>query len=388
MMLEKKEFPNEEFAITNVVMNPSQERLTFIDALRGYAILMMLQGHTIGVVLQEQFRDQKYPVFMVWRYLTGLTAPVFFLSAGLIFSFLMAKAESSGDSRLSKGVKRGLWLMVLGWILQIWPPILKDAWMGELWSALRFIGKSHVLHTIGFSLLIMVGLWLACQRRERLFAGAAFVLAQLALLSGPQIEQWMPANSWQRIPATFISREFAVFPLLPWVGYALMGAALGVLAWRTKWYRSRRWFIALAVIGFILMQGNHLITGAFWTIVGGLEDYQLSEYSGRYWRVGEVLTFVGLMGLFCHFLQQRGWEEKGPMKIVTTCGRETLTIYFLHIFVVYGVVFGVGLAPFFAREFGVWTSIATALTVQILFILLAMNLPKLRKACPWLSLLR
>lgn len=369
-------------------MDVPKERLIFIDALRGYAILMMLQGHTIGVVLQEKYRDPSLIPYLVWRYLTGLTAPVFFLAAGLIFAFLMARAELHGGTRLQKGLKRGGWLMVLGWVLQLWPPILVDFAKGD-WVALgRIFGKSHVLHTIGWALIIMVVLWLVSGRRGKVFGILALVLSQAALLIGPLAEQWQPDSGVARLVATFVSKEFAVFPILPWVGYSLMGGALGALAWQTKWYRQSRNFVYLMAVGLVLMFGNQLITGAFWGLVGGVSDADLSQFAGRYWRAGEVLFFTGLMGLFCRFLVRKGWEETLPVRVLTTCGKETLTIYFLHVFVVYSVVFGIGLSAFFKREFGPWGSVAAALLVQTAFILLAMNLQKWRIACPPLRLLR
>ena len=369
-------------------MEAVRERLIFIDALRGYAILMMLQGHTVGVVLQEKFRDPEYPAYLVWHYLTGLTAPVFFSAAGLIFAFLMARAEEVGGARLKKGVRRGLWLMVLGWVLQFWPPIVVDMAHGD-WGALaRVFGKSHVLHAIGLSLIFMVGLWLLCGRRGKVFAIVAVILAQLALLGGPAIERWQPEPGLGRVVGTFVAREYAVFPIFPWVGYSLMGGALGVLAWKTKWYRRPRYFGMLMGVGLVLMFGNQLITAGFWWLMGGLHPVDLDEFAGRYWRAGEVVFFTGLMGLVCHGISRMKWEETLPVRILTTCGKETLTIYFLHVFVVYSVVFGVGLSVYFSRDFGPWGSIGTALLVQGSFILLAMNLEKLRKVWPWLRLLR
>ncbi|MGJ8723578.1 MAG: heparan-alpha-glucosaminide N-acetyltransferase domain-containing protein [Roseibacillus sp.] len=371
-----------------VAVEAVRERLIFIDALRGYAILMMLQGHTVGVVLQEKFRDPDYPAYLVWHYLTGLTAPAFFLAAGLIFAYLMARAEEVGGSRLMKGVKRGGWLMVLGWVLQLWPPILVDMSKGD-WGAFgRIVGKSHVLHTIGLSLIVMVGLWLLCGRRGKVFAVVAVVFAQLALLGGPVIERWQPASVMGRVVGTFVARDYAVFPIFPWVGYSLMGGALGVLAWKTKWYRRPRYFGVLMGVGVILMAGNQWITAGFWSVMGALSPEDLRQFAGRYWRAGEVLFFTGLVGLVCYGITRKKWEERLPVRILTTCGKETLTIYFLHVFVVYSVVFGVGLSVFFKREFGPWGAVGTALLVQGSFILLAMNLQKLRKAWPWLRLLR
>ncbi|MGB4545551.1 MAG: heparan-alpha-glucosaminide N-acetyltransferase domain-containing protein, partial [Flavobacteriaceae bacterium] len=51
-----------------------QKRLHFIDAIRAWAILMMLQGHFIDGLLAPQFRDQDQDWFQIWTYFRGITA--------------------------------------------------------------------------------------------------------------------------------------------------------------------------------------------------------------------------------------------------------------------------------------------------------------------------
>ncbi|MDP0490542.1 MAG: heparan-alpha-glucosaminide N-acetyltransferase domain-containing protein [Verrucomicrobiota bacterium JB023] len=366
-----------------------KERIIFIDVLRGYAILMMLQGHTIGVVLRDELQDNRYPAHLVWWYLKGLTAPAFFCAAGLIFAYLLARAEEVGGARLGKGLRRGLWLLVLGWVLQIYPSILEDALKGEIVASLRFLGKSHVLHTIGWSLILMVALWLLCRRQGRRFAVVSLLVGQLALLLGPWTEKWRPEEGPGRWLATFVARDYAAFPLFPWTGYALTGASLGVLAWELKWYRDGRAFLVLAGVGALLMVSSGPITGGFWFLMGGLpEGLGLGEVAGRYWRLGEVVVLMGLVGGLCWLVTRRGKEESWPVRILTTCGQETLTIYFLHVIVVYSAIFGFGLSTTCRRAFGVGGSLLVAFLVELCFIILALNLSRLRKKVPLLGLLR
>jgi uncharacterized membrane protein len=54
------------------------KRLYFIDAMRAWAILMMLQGHFIDGLLDPVFRDPENLAFATWKYFRGITAPVFF----------------------------------------------------------------------------------------------------------------------------------------------------------------------------------------------------------------------------------------------------------------------------------------------------------------------
>ncbi|MGB5691483.1 MAG: heparan-alpha-glucosaminide N-acetyltransferase domain-containing protein, partial [Flavobacteriaceae bacterium] len=67
-------------------MGSKTARLFFIDAMRAWAILMMLQGHFVDGLLEESFRDPDSSVYSIWKYFRGITAPVFFTVSGFIFT--------------------------------------------------------------------------------------------------------------------------------------------------------------------------------------------------------------------------------------------------------------------------------------------------------------
>ena len=58
---------------------------------------MMLQGHFI-TLLAVDFRDTSNLAFQIWQYFRGITAPVFFTISGLIFTYLLMKANKNGTS--------------------------------------------------------------------------------------------------------------------------------------------------------------------------------------------------------------------------------------------------------------------------------------------------
>ncbi|MBK1834121.1 heparan-alpha-glucosaminide N-acetyltransferase domain-containing protein [Roseibacillus ishigakijimensis] len=366
-----------------------KERIVFIDLLRGYAILMMLQGHTIGVVLREELQNNRYPAHFVWWYLKGLTAPTFFTAAGLIFAYLLLRSAEQGGDRIGKGLKRGLQLMVLGWVLRISPDFVKDLFAGEWSRVLAILGKSYVFHSIGIAIILLILLWLLCRPRGKIFALAVLLLGQLILLFGPWAETWAPESGGGRVLGTFFSRQYAAFPLLPYLGYAFTGAGLGAWAWVSKWYRSPRAFGVLIAAGALTMALSGPLHEGAKLIMEGL--FSLSPEAavyGRHWRTGEVLVLTGLIGLLSLWLTKKEKLESRPVQWVTRCGQETLTIFFLHHIVVYSGIFGFGLSSTLRHALGVPGSLLTAGLVWAGFILLAMNLTALRKKFPPLRLLR
>ena len=97
------------------------KRLYFIDAVRAFAILMMLQGHFIDTLLAVEFRDPTNLAYSIWHYFRGITAPTFFTISGLIFTYLLLKTNNKAEEniRLKKGLSRGLMLIGIGYALRI-----------------------------------------------------------------------------------------------------------------------------------------------------------------------------------------------------------------------------------------------------------------------------
>ena len=85
------------------------QRLYFLDALRAFAILMMLQGHFISGILDPNFKNPENSIYNLWLYCRGFTAPVFFTVTGWVVFFLLLKNPVQGiqNPRIKKGLKRG-----------------------------------------------------------------------------------------------------------------------------------------------------------------------------------------------------------------------------------------------------------------------------------------
>ena len=92
-------------------------RLKFIDLARALAILLMLEGHFVGLALADMDSYRGNPLFEVWGRIRGFTAPLFFTVAGMIFCFLLS-GETEGKFfkrvRVRKGLRRAAELFFWG----------------------------------------------------------------------------------------------------------------------------------------------------------------------------------------------------------------------------------------------------------------------------------
>src|SRR5512147_2950401 len=97
-----------------------KNRIIFIDLMRAFAVLQMVQGHTTDVLLSNSYRSTDFPVYTAWLFMRGMTAPIFMFSAGVVFTYLfrLIKEPFENNPRVKKGYKRVLLLLALGYILR------------------------------------------------------------------------------------------------------------------------------------------------------------------------------------------------------------------------------------------------------------------------------
>lgn len=83
----------------------NSNRLYFIDIIRAFAILMMLQGHFINTLLADSYKDLNIIPYAVWTYFRGITAPTFFYYFGFNF-YLFAFKSKRERTRETTNAKR------------------------------------------------------------------------------------------------------------------------------------------------------------------------------------------------------------------------------------------------------------------------------------------
>ena len=142
---------------------PKPPRILFLDLMRFIALAMMLQGHTVFAVLDHDIRDGDTTGISVWRFFRSYTAPVFMTVAGVVFTYLLVLAgheKTQLNHRLRHGALRVATLILWGYALRLpidglWRPISQR----QLDVGLAI----DVLHLIGFGLLTIVSVFLACR---------------------------------------------------------------------------------------------------------------------------------------------------------------------------------------------------------------------------------
>ena len=318
-------------------MGNKTARLFFIDAMRAWAILMMLQGHFVDGLLDNIFRDPENGVYAVWKYFRGITAPVFFTVSGFIFTYLLIRVPHKGfdNPRIMKGIRRGLQLLFIGYLLRLnFFGLLK----GQIYDAFYLV---DVLHIIGLSILGIIAIYLLTQNRPKYLFPSVLLLTTLLLFAfEPVYKQWTFAFMPDALANYFTKVNGSVFTIIPWFGYTAFGAFSSVLFTRFRDYKH----LYTVSIGICAAVGLSLIyySSPFFMALAGLTGWGLFEaiYSNNYLfiRLGDVFVVFAVFMMFRQLLTGR---------TILKIGQNTLSIYVIHFIILYGSFTGLGLYRFF-----------------------------------------
>jgi len=317
-------------------MGNNNLRLYFIDAIRAWAILMMLQGHFVDGLLDHAFRNDSNVFYSVWKYFRGVTAPVFFTVSGFIFTYLLIKGDQIGfnNPRVRKGIKRGLQLLVIGYLLRLnFFGLLK----GQIYGSFYLV---DVLHCIGLSILGIIGIYLLTSNRNKyLFPGMLLAVTLVLFVMEPYYKQYSHHYLPDLLANYLTKANGSVFTILPWFGYATIGAFISV--WFDR-FKNHAYLYPTAIISFVGI-GTILLfySSGFFLKLSTLTGVTLFSkvYLNNYLfiRLGDVFLVFALF-----MLLRRFFTNNTLLKI----GQSTLAIYVFHYIILYGSFTGLGIYYF------------------------------------------
>lgn len=292
-----------------------------IDWLRGIAVLFMIQTHSLALLTPELRKS-------VWvgRLLKvdGLVAPAFIFSAGFALALLMVRSAAGGvlRERLGRNLKRIAEVFAVATLVNwAWFPLLRE----PVW-----IFRMDILQCVGVCLLLTVPIAALLASRPRALATVTFLLALLAFAVAPLGD--IAPEPW----ASFLRKSsWAPFPLLPWVGFAWLGAFTGAIA--GAWGRSA---LAKALVALVAL-------GALGAAAG---DFLYSLYPPHRFFVANPSNSAARWSWVCAVLLVLLWVE-GRMasdappsrvrRFVEVFGTSSLSAYFFHEMLLFYRTFGV-----------------------------------------------
>lgn len=326
---------------------PASQRVRAIDWLRGIAVLFMIQTHALALLLPEL---RKTPVTAWLLRVDGLVAPAFIFSAGFALALLNVRSAASGSqhARLARNLRRIAEVLAVATLVNwMWFPLFREP---------RWLVRLDILHCVGLCLLLVLPALALLSRRPKVLAGLCFVLGLAVFAVSPLGEG--VSGPW----AYFLNKSTgAVFPLLPWLGFAWLGAFTGTVA--GAWGRAG----LVKALGFLLVLG----------IVGTLAaDPLYALYPPHKFFVTNPSNQAARMSWVCVTLLVLMWVEarlsarpvaSPPSRVrrfIETFGTASLSAYFFHEALLFYRTFGFSFERFWGNRSG-WAQYAV-LTVALI----------------------
>ena len=338
-------------------------RIIFIDLMRAYAILMMIQGHVVDAFIDPIYRDSGNWIFSLWDHMRGVTAPVFFFSAGAIFSYLLLRKDLplKDNTRFHKGIRRVFILLFVGYLLRFNPRLLLNLrdFDFHTYKSSFAVDALHCI-AIGLGLIILNYILSKITRTPVWIYYFCFALVMFHLYPAATEIRW--AEIMPLPLANYFTKEYGSnFPIIPWTGFVMWGALLGyILSKKVHLAASNIFAITMLLLGVLLHYESGIMLNFIFQITKIKSFYYLSQNNYLYYHLGSIFIVLGILALMANFM-------KIP-SIILAVGKNTMMIYILHVFVIYGTGYNVGLYQYFGKSLGPYQVVIAAILMLLFFI--------------------
>ncbi|HEY9165632.1 MAG TPA: heparan-alpha-glucosaminide N-acetyltransferase domain-containing protein [Candidatus Kryptonia bacterium] len=315
-------------------------RLVLLDIIRAFGVVLMIEGHTVDAVLSPIYKDSSSLLFQLWTFCRGLTAPFFFFSAGL--AFIVATVKSNGGmlaiSRRSKfrRSRRIAILLFLGYALHMPLQILYNpsSVTADEWKVFSLV---DALHVISLSLLVILIISLIA-RREKNLLRLLVAASVLSLVAAPLLEQVKWENFLQPVLYPYLTyRSGSYFTFFPFSAYLFAGAAFGAASISLPMHERGR------MLSRNFLRAS-LASITLFVVAFPIQTLFVSPES-EFWRVLPAINFLrfGLITLAAAAIGYISLSFGRFPKIMPAIGRSSLTVYVVHLMIVYGSPINLGL---------------------------------------------
>jgi uncharacterized membrane protein len=298
-------------------------RRAYLDWLRGVAVLIMIEAHTLDSWTRVDDRGRDAYSWSI--ILGGFGAPVFLFLAGIALALAGGGRLRKGSTRREAAARlrtRGWQIFGLAFLFRLQSWVISR---GPVESML----KVDILNVMGITMVAAGLLWgwgRTPRARAVLLASAAAAAALLTpvirvaelLAVLPDPVEWY----FRPVPGR------TTFTLFPWGGFLLAGTAVGLWleAARTE-QQERRVNLALACIGPAI------------AIAGYGASYLPPMYEQTsFWTSSPTFFFLRLGILITALPLAYAWNRLGGWSPVREFGLSSLFVYWIHVEMVYGVV--------------------------------------------------
>jgi len=340
------------------------QRLAFIDVLRGIACVWMVQTHVVNTCIADQFRSGTF-----WNWLNisnGFVAVCFVFCAGAGFSIFTSKYKNEITSftpTLRSYLQRLGFILFIGFLLQL-PPEM--SWsrlmaMSEIeWMKFYEFDVLHCIVASSFISLIIINLLRISQKTQTILFGL-FSLVCYAVplfLWNSGMLKMLPYE----IGTIFERPPLSAFPLFPWMGHFFLGVCVtNYFSSSTTKQKSMR---ILAIVSVLIIACMLFVKYSLYSSPFDSKEWWDSAFSHFVYRASVITFIFGVL-----FLVEQYLQKSTIAKFFQILGKESLIIYALHLFLLYTTYKKMGLKEwYFLNSSPFEATIITLILISICFV--------------------
>lgn len=280
----------------------TRERDVWIDLLRGFAVVIMLETHCVNELLHPGAISGNTLTWL--HFFNGLAAPTFLWIAGYLQGMVIRRGIAvSCPLLIRRRLRRLFSIHLLGLFLQIpWHAWLQGDFSLDTWRALATV---NILQCLAVSICVLLLLGASAPS----LYDRSTVLITLVVLSCASSARgwhsgWMPLDAW-------LNRDSgSFFPIFPWFAFAAAGSLM------SRWSSCWKTWTPLAAL---------MMVGGDWLQRGPFDETHPGFFAER---LGYVLLFAVLVHVSAKFIQA-SWLQ--------LIGRQSLFIYVLHLLILHAL---------------------------------------------------
>jgi uncharacterized membrane protein len=337
------------------------KRFTFLDWMRGLAVLIMFQCHAFNSFTRLDLRQDSGYVFS--QFVGGMAAPLFLFMAGITFAFQMeslARREPRGTRRWLVSLRRAGYILFVAYLFRF------TNWLASLPRAdVQELLKVDILNCMGLAMAAfsVVALFDFGSRIRVALIGALAVASAAPLIGG---------LDWHGVPPVMrdyltMSPDRGRFPFFPCAAYVGFGMAAGALVKRTAPERMDRLMQWGVLFGLAMILSAEYVSNLPYSIYAH-SDFWRNSPSLILIRVGISLLLLAGAYLWTQFGARPGWSW------MQNLGKTSLLVYWVHVMLVYGDI----VKPL-KRSLSVPQAAAATVVVTMLMVALAETRQRLKE---------
>lgn len=317
-------------------------------------MILMVQGHTIDALANSNSYDVSQFPWSIWHIIRGFTAPIFLVVSGSVQVFAN-KRQENGKLKSETSKKRlimALVLILIAYISMYPTNTIYD--LAYLTSAeWHFILKVNVLQLIGFSLLIVLGLF-QITKSDKSLGILSLVLAIIFTLATPFVHS-LNFDSINYFFADYFTPKYgSIFPAFPFSAYFFWGVTFGVIIKSIESSKRTAFLLKYGFpTGIIFLIISLFYAHSFKNVIDFFSTFPSSGSGLVFLRIS-IVCFVFSIVAFIYPYTKRAEP------LYRIFGKRSLLIYIIHLNIIYGNQLLKGLEYYSKRT---WTGLGLFLSV-------------------------